>query len=287
LIPTEHIIHLSCAISKKESEKPCEDAVHERALPNGYAFALSDGAGGTGIFANRWAKRLVESVPKQPLHTIEETTQWLLGFSEEYISEIEHKVISNEISRTKFDLEGSYASFAAVWTYSSETQSQYWFDWLTVGDSACFIYDKQNKTLKIQPYLENPIQFTYSPNLINCFDTNIPSESFCAGKKEPLNGKIVLLASDALAQFIYFQYLVRHNKTVLEEFQQKPSPLKGIVSNTLVSYNTELSFEDLLYLLKGQLTDENNFKTFLYQLCDSHIIAHDDYSLIWIELNQQ
>lgn len=43
-------------------------------------IAVSDGAGGCGLFANEWSQYLIEHLPKeQPITSYQELDEWYLG----------------------------------------------------------------------------------------------------------------------------------------------------------------------------------------------------------------
>ena len=73
------------SISKFEDGVLNEDAV--RANPN--FIAVSDGAGGGGVFAERWSHYLIYNLPNVPITTFEELDSWIDGIWEQFYNECE------------------------------------------------------------------------------------------------------------------------------------------------------------------------------------------------------
>ena len=77
------------AISLAKSEEGIinEDA----AIAREEVIALSDGAGGGGVFADKWSKYLVEHLPVEPITDYESFDKWLDGIWEPFYNEWEAK----------------------------------------------------------------------------------------------------------------------------------------------------------------------------------------------------
>ena len=78
-------------------------------------IAVSDGAGGCGLFANEWSKYLIGHLPKrQPIITFRELDDWVDGIWEPFYNEHEERAKSGDgILLNKFYNEGSCATIAA------------------------------------------------------------------------------------------------------------------------------------------------------------------------------
>ena len=118
------------SIAKFEESIVNEDA----AIANDNVIAVSDGAGGGGVFAERWSKYLVEHLPNEPIAGYEVFDKWIDGIWEPFYLECETKAKSvGGMFLNKFYDEGSFATLAAVWKEGS---------WISYGDSLAFCYNK-------------------------------------------------------------------------------------------------------------------------------------------------
>ena len=144
----------------KFGEKLSEDAVLAR---NGL-IAVSDGAGGGGVFADHWAKYLVSNLPEVPICSFPDFDAWIAGIWESFYNE--HEILAKQeggMFLDKFYDEGSFATLVAVWK-ESENECR----WMSYGDSVAFCYDRNNGEL--QHSFTRLVDFNRPPYLINCKD---------------------------------------------------------------------------------------------------------------------
>ena len=81
----------SCFVPKPEANNNlCEDAC----MATSMYIALSDGAGGGGVLADRWARYLVEHTSQKPIDSFEAFSAWM----DEILSE------SGDAKRRQIDL---------------------------------------------------------------------------------------------------------------------------------------------------------------------------------------
>ena len=71
------------SIAKFEDGITNEDA----AIARKDVIAVSDGAGGGGVFAERWSKYLVERLPNEPIGSFEAFDEWIDGIWEPFYNE--------------------------------------------------------------------------------------------------------------------------------------------------------------------------------------------------------
>lgn len=110
----------SCCISvgKFEPESVNEDA----ALARENLIAVSDGAGGGGLFAERWSRYLLDNLPATPIETAEELDHWLEQIWEPFYNRCETDATQlGGMALEKFYDEGSFATIAAAWRTSAHT----------------------------------------------------------------------------------------------------------------------------------------------------------------------
>ena len=118
--------------------KPTEHAANEDSFwQSERCVAVSDGAGGCGLFANKWSEYLIEKLPKdQPITTFSELDAWVDGIWESFYDEHEEEAKEADgILLNKFYNEGSCATIASAWfTKHGECR------WMAYGDSVVFHY---------------------------------------------------------------------------------------------------------------------------------------------------
>lgn len=94
------------SIGKFEQGSINEDAV----LARDNVIAVSDGAGGGGLFAERWSKYLLDHLPGTPIDTAEALDKWIGSIWEPFYNECEEAAKQlGGMSLEKFYDEGSFA----------------------------------------------------------------------------------------------------------------------------------------------------------------------------------
>ena len=117
---------------------------HSQTLAKKGMTAVSDGAGGGGVFAELWSKYLLSKLPVSALSDFKQLDAWVDGIWEPYYKDCEKKAQQQgALFLNKFYDEGSFATLAAVWLQDSQTA-----EWMTYGDSVVFCYDFHNHELK-------------------------------------------------------------------------------------------------------------------------------------------
>ena len=100
-------------------------------------IAVSDGAGGGGVYADRWSKYLVDNLPSIAIKSFEELDQWIGSIWEPFYNECE--LLAKQVGGLlldKFYDEGSFATLVALWQSSSDKCL-----WIAYGDSVAFCYN--------------------------------------------------------------------------------------------------------------------------------------------------
>lgn len=172
-------------------------------------IAVSDGAGGGGVFAEMWSKYLVDKLPDEAITDYKTFDAWIDGIWELFYNV--HEEIAKEeggMFLNKFYDEGSFATLVAVWGDGR---------WISYGDSVAFCYDK--KSGKLQHTFGRIIDFNNPPYLINCKDPS-DEKGFKSGRFDINEDCIVFAASDALAHYILMMYELAHKDKYAEELQE-------------------------------------------------------------------
>ena len=248
-----------------------ENVVNEdAAIAKESLIAVSDGAGGGGVFADLWSRYLVENLPDEPIKNYATFDKWIDGIWESFYNDCEEKAkAEGGMLLNKFYDEGSFATLVAVWKNG---------EWISYGDSVAFCYDIITK--KLQHSFGQLSDFNNPPYLVNCKDpTN--EAGFNCGLFEMTEDSIVFTASDALAHYILMMYEVAQRDLYSSEIQ------RAIDAQTKDSNFVKTAFgqkkfdfdEDVISKLLNSSKNSWNFKQHIESLRKKGLIAHDDYSI--------
>jgi hypothetical protein len=252
-----------------------QDAVRATA---GYC-ALSDGAGGSGFVNEHWSRCLCDALPDVAFEDAAAFEIWYekvrFEFFEEYLLVIDGAKIA------RYKRHGSYATLVAAWQTGEQLQV------LSYGDSGLFLFDKTSE-LKYRN-IKNLMDFTESPYLLNTVSPIIP-QALLLESLSIASGDTLVLASDAVSQWILTQYLLRKAKTdsdVANNVAQaeiaavlaSPYNLGNLVENCEKSLSAD-SFLNILEKMETCLATETAFKACCYDKYNRAEMANDDYTLL-------
>lgn len=260
----------SITLGKFEKNAINEDAVVSRRN----IIAVSDGAGGGGLFADRWSKYLLQNLPGCPILTSDELDGWIGSIWENFYNKAEDAAKRlGGMALDKFYDEGSFATLAAVWK-----QRDGLCRWVAYGDSVVFHYDSSTKELRHSfGSLED---FDNPPYLINCKDELNPA-GFKCGSFQLGKDSFVFVTSDALAHFIMMMYELSHKESYADEINRaKNGSSKN--SNILkkADFLGEINFETMIIeKLRIAVYNTRLYRKWLSTLNKNGILACDDYSL--------
>lgn len=253
------------SIPKFEDGLVNEDA----ALARAGMIAVSDGAGGGGLFADKWSRYLVEHLPDEPIEDYPSFDKWIDGIWEPFYNDCEEKAeAEGGMLLNKFYDEGSFATLVAAWDTGQ---------WMSYGDSVAFCYDRT--TGRLQHSFGRIADFNQPPYLVNCKDPT-DENGFKSGTFETDEESIVFAASDALAHYILMMYEVAHRERYAEELQEAiDAQTKNSNFIRMALGMKKVDFEKRVVdkLLNGR--NSWNFKQHLQSLWNKRLIGHDDYSL--------
>jgi hypothetical protein len=229
---------------------------------------VSDGAGGGGVFADRWSKYLVEHLPDKPIADYAAFDGWLDSIWEPFYNACEAEAQKEGgMLLNKFYDEGSFATLVAVWNSGQ---------WISYGDSVAFCYDRG--TGRLQHSFGRLVEFNNPPYLINCKDP-LNEQGFKSGQFDIQPGSIVFVASDALAHYILMMYEVAHKEEFESELQEaiNAQTKDSNFIKTCMSQR-KIDFEDVIKKLPMS-NNAGNCRKHLESLRKKGLIAHDDYSI--------
>lgn len=232
-------------------------------------IAVSDGAGGGGVFADRWSKYLVELLPDEPIAEYESFDKWIDGIWEAFYNECEKKAKSEGgMFLNKFYDEGAFATLVAVWKGGQ---------WISYGDSVAFCYNK--KTGEMQHSFTRLADFNNPPYLINCKDP-LEEKGFRSGIFKVDKDCIVFAASDTLAHYVLMMYEVAHSTKYVDELQEAidiQTKNSNFIKTALSLSSIDFEKEVILKLMNSHR--DFLFRNYIRGLKNKGLIGHDDYSL--------
>ena len=250
-----------------------ENAVNEDSvLLTDNFLAVSDGAGGGGLFAEKWSRYLLVKLPKTPLTSADDLDNWIDGIWQPFYDECEAAAKQQGgLTLQKFYDEGSFATLAAVWKVS-DTQCK----WLTYGDSVVFCYNKKTDVLEYS--ISGLVEFNNPPYLINFLD-KIKPEGVKTGSFEISNDSVLIVASDALSHYILMMYMLSHKDLYANELQRA---IKSATKNSnfilAASSLTKIDFNN--DVIKKLFLSDYNLTRHLTRLYKDGLLALDDYSVV-------
>jgi hypothetical protein len=247
----EGIINEDAAIAKKE------------------VIAVSDGAGGGGVFADLWSKYLVEHLPDKPIKNYKTFDKWIDGIWEPFYNDCEEKAkAEGGMFLNKFYDEGSFATLVAVWKNGQ---------WVSYGDSVAFCYNR--KTGILQHSFTKLADFNKPPYLINCKDPLAP-DGFRHGKFVIDDDSMVFAASDTLAHYILMMYELAHEDQYKDELQEAidAQTRNSNFINSAIRLRKRDFAKDVIQKLENCKYPQL-LKLHIGRLKRWGLIGHDDYSI--------
>ena len=257
-------------LGKFEKNAINEDAVCARKN----MIAVSDGAGGGGLFADRWSRYLVSHLPHNPITTAEQLDEWIGSIWEAYYNKAEESAKKlGGMALDKFYDEGSFATLAAVWKQNDGSCR-----WMTYGDSVVFHYDYTTK--KLSHSFTSLADFNNAPYLINCKD-ELNLDGFRCGTFPLTRHSLIFIASDALSHYILMMYELSQKEEFASEIKQAVSSNSKnstliVKAQSLPSFRFE---KDVIDKIRKAVHNKAVFRKWLDSLHKKGLLAMDDYSL--------
>lgn len=256
------------SIVKPEPNTINEDAVLARAG----CIAVADGAGGGGMFAERWSSYLLDHLPAEPVTSFEQLDRWIDGIWEPFYNDCEKMARAmGGMVLSKFYDEGSFSTLAAMW------HGEGCVHWTTYGDSVAFCYDR--RTGSLQYSISGLTQFNEPPYLISCKDP-LQDKGFAHGSFTHAAGHVYFVATDALAHYIIMMYMVSRKEqfqSQLNEAMEAHGKNATFIKSAMAM--PHVSFTKVLAKLLNCVGHKTNFGNHLAGLRRRRLIAIDDYSM--------
>lgn len=236
--------------------------------------AVSDGAGGCGLFADKWSHYLIEHLPKNKSFTaFADFDAWIDGIWEAFYNEYETIAKGGDgMLLNKFYSEGSFATMAAAWrTAPNECQ------WIAYGDSVVFHYNRDTGCLEHS--FTQLSDFSHSPYLISCKDP-LEESAFKCGTFHLTSGSVVFVASDALSHYIIMCYELSKCGEFADDLccERESGSFNAQLLLTAETMTHHFA-EDVIMPLQRAVTSSTNFETWLRSLHTQGLLDVDDYTL--------
>jgi hypothetical protein len=261
------------SISKFEVPHTNEDAI----ITKDNLFAIADGAGGYGIFADEWSRYLLSNLPGEAIKDYVAFQSWISDIWELFYNKKESEIYQYDgFVQNKFYKEGSCSTLVACWI-----EEEYVY-WIKYGDSALFIYDKENNSLGSWP--KKVMDFQKNPYLIN-WKEEVKETAFEYGKVQ-MKDQLIFLASDTLACYLLLSYKILHNvkDEDMDELRKNNLAIGNQYNACLDIINKGACFyDDIVKPLILNADSEKDFTNYIKTLVALEVIQPDDYSFIYYQ----
>ena len=248
-------------------------------------FGISDGAGGTGVCADRWANYLLENLPDAAIEDFGTFKEWQNGIWETYFDETANYLKSNSPDAlSKFYHEGSSATLAVVWEREEYLKA------ITFGDAVCLHFSGNTRRLehaniRLPDFLNNPF-------LLNCKEEPL-SNGFWNEAIAPEKDDVLILASDAIGCFLLGLYALFHQGEAdlsddIQKVLKSPYRQANMLENQEqgISRNPETTWASIMEGFWEALETEGNFRAYTDLYLKENALALDDYSAIMLRFQE-
>lgn len=264
----------------KVSEQENEDAVLYQENKNGFKLAISDGAGGAGIYCKAWADFLVNCQPEIPFENESVIQDWFLKISKKfYETNIDLINKSDPFIIEKFINEGSYATLFYVW-WNSRTKI---LTYSGIGDTTMFVFRKKENDYT--PILITPINKQNSlddfPKLLNW---NIKlNYDLSHSEIELKTNDILILCTDSIARWIIYYLIILAPKVMFGLLNE--NIIKNKDNDKLENFNLNNKYKSISDLIqkmeKIMSTDLKNIKSVLENQINLGLLEKDDFTMFF------
>lgn len=256
--------------------KPTDRSANEDSFwQSEQCVAVSDGAGGCGLFANKWSEYLIERLPKDhPIESFGDLDAWVDGIWESFYDEYEEKAKEADgIMLNKFYNEGSCATIASAW-FTRQDECR----WMAYGDSVVFHYSM--RTGRLEHSFTRLADFSRPPRLVSCKDP-LEKEGFKAGAFLLDDTSRVFVASDALSHYVLMMYELTKGNEFKDELDEERNDASGNAQLLMTAETLNLDFEkDVLMPLIESTVSEEAFRLHMEKLHSEGLLDMDDFTFV-------
>lgn len=232
-------------------------------------IAISDGAGGVGIYCKQWAEFIVEKAPESPDHNL---NSWFLEISKEFYLKYYNIDFGDIETKEKFISGGSYATLLFLWIdYDNK-----FLNYVAVGDSALFIFRKVENGTYV-PSLIYPIKHNefidQNPTLLNWKKAKQIDSTKTFSLQE---GDILIAGTDSISRWILENLLVVQPT----ETRALLNPNFKIDNETLEKHKLGVyNFKKIEDIFEAIPKDKDEAVTYFVNLIKNNCMEADDITL--------
>lgn len=232
-------------------------------------IAISDGAGGVGIYCKQWAEFIVANAPEIPDSNL---NSWFLAVSKEFYLKYCDIDFGDIETKEKFISGGSYATLLFLWI----DYDKKFLNYVAVGDSSLFIFRKvENGTYLpslIYPINDNEF-IDQNPTLLNWKKANQIDSIKTFSLQE---GDILIAGTDSISRWILENLLVAQPT----ETRALLNPIFKIDNETLEKHKLGVyNFKKIEDIFEAIPKDKNEAITYFVNLIKNNCMEADDITL--------
>ena len=280
MLPNNTYKHSIHNFIDKDSIDENEDAIAYDEYPLFDKIAVSDGAGGAGIYCKAWANHLVKNQRDKPFDSKINAEEWFLSISESFYKEnIEAINKMDPFILEKFIKEGSYATLFFAW-WDKQTNILHYSG---VGDTTVIVFRKGKEIYN--PILITPINEQNSledfPKLLN-WNKGL-NYDLSPLQVQLIEDDIMIICTDSITRWIIYQLIIlapTEMQVLLSE-----SIIKNIDKNKLENFNFSNKYKDVSeLLLKLEETLKQGFEFFkkvLDKQIKLNLLEKDDFTIFF------
>ena len=241
-------------------------------------IAISDGAGGCGLYSDEWSHYLINNLPKdKPIKTFIELDKWIDQIWESFYYEHELRTQQGDgLLQSKFYSEGSCATLVSGWCSNKKDVV-----WCSYGDSVLFHYNRTNKVLEHS--FTKLADFSNSPMLISCKES-LDELGFRSGVFHIADDSVVFAASDALSHYILMMYMLGNKKSYADEIDEMLHTHSDNSNMVQVADTLNYNFEkDVIDAIANIVDKPLLFEAKMKELYGLGVLDIDDYTIAFLK----
>jgi serine/threonine protein phosphatase PrpC len=255
--------------------------------------AVSDGAGGQGLYCGDWAERLLNELPHDPLPTADAVNEWLGAFWKDFQTEFKERARPDPFLHRKLINEGSNATLTAAWVRSDGEGTK--LSAVLSGDSPIFICNFSGHPPALR--LLHPINanaFLRDPYLINWREAVDPDKLQILTDIPIAYDDTIILASDGIGQYLLLRSLygissAEHTELTsklfheVEQIRENQSSKFASMANAH-SRCLDFSFADEIHVVRNGFNNVREFAEFIGDRLEKGLLPNDDATLAVIDV---
>jgi len=266
----ERYFSLHNFIDKYEHEN--EDKIKFEGLGHkSFKLAMSDGAGGAGIYCKDWAQKLVDYQPDSiHMKSKFDWDNWYLSLCDSFFRSISKNLPDDIFIREKFTNNGSYATLLYLWRDNSNLY------FIGTGDTTLFLFKTSQESYipSIIYPINNQKTINSNPYLLNW---NMKFPEIQLQRVEISEGDVIICATDSIARWIINHLFILGDLSTITSHLPWNFGLKEDLEKIKKVSNYGSLSELISDLLK--IKTEIEFELFIKQEIEKKLLTPDDFTL--------